>query len=410
MKKIAAMVLCLVLAVCLVSTGAFASGQKKLTLAVWDDSQVPGIQKMLDKFMADNPDVSVEIKCTPWAQYWTSLEASAVAGTLPDVIMMHPEKVAAYAEGGMLASLDGMASSGAIDMGKFPQNIVGDFTVGGAMYGVPKDYATFGLWYNKKLFDAAGVSCPTADWTWDDLYSAAVKLTDKANGVYGFISRYDTNDGAYHFIWQNGGDIINADETKSMFDDPATVEAIEYMVKFIKEGLSPTAADLANTDANSLFLSGKAAMQIGGSWMCTAYADAKDMSLNVAELPKGKQRACLCGGMGWVMSSASAENEAAQRLMSYLAGYDANVIQAESGASIPAYEGSQASWVQSWPQFNAQAFINAAGYGFSSQYCTTRSEWVDLESQWLVKVFNLEISPEEGCKGAADAINAVLAK
>jgi len=303
-----------------------------------------------------------------------------------------------------------MAASGEIDMTQFPKNIVKDFTVDGVKYGVPKDYSTFGLWYNKALFDAAGVAYPTSDWTWDDLYNAAVKLTDKANGVYGFIARYDTNDGAYHFIWQNGGDIINADQTASGFDDPATIGAIEYMVKFVKEGLSPTAADLANTDANSLFLSGKAAMQIAGSWNCSAFAAASDMKLDVAELPQGKQRACLCGGMGWVLNAADADNAAAKQLLSYLAGYDANVIQAQSGVAIPAYNGSQTTWVQSWPQFNTQAFVNAASYGYSSQYCTTRSEWVNIESKWLVKVFNLEISPEEGCKGAAQEINAVLAK
>ena len=410
MRKIAAIALCLALTLCMVSTGAFASGQTKLTLAVWDDGQVPGIQMMLDKFQQDNPDVSVEIKCTPWAQYWTSLEADAVAGTLADVIMMHPEKVVSYAEGGMLADLGDLTSSGKIDISKFPQNIVKDFTVDGKMYGVPKDYSTFGLWYNKKLFDAKGVAYPTADWTWDDLYNAAAKLTDKDNGVYGFISRYDTNDGAYHFIWQNGGDLINADQTKSMFDDPNTIGAIDYMVKFVKEGLSPTAAELANTDANSLFMSGKAAMQVNGSWMCTTYAGAKDMSLDVVELPIGTKRACLCGGMGRVMSANSASNEAAQRLMAYLAGYDANVIQAQSGVAIPAYEGSQTDWVKSWPQFNAQAFVNAASYGFSTQYCSTRSKWVDIESKWLVKVFNLEITPEVGCTEAAKEIDAALAQ
>lgn len=409
MKKFAAMLVCLMLALTMVCS-AGAEEQTKLTVAMWDDTQAPGVQMMLDKFMEENPDISVEIQCTPYDQYWTNLEAAAIAGTLSDVIMMHPEQVAKYAQGGMLASLEDMIASGSIDMTKFPENIVGDFTVDGVRYGVPKDYSTFGLWYNKDLFDAAGLEYPTADWTWDDLYNAAVALTDKDNGVYGFVARYDTNDGAYHFIWQNGGDIINEDETASMFDDPATIEAIEYMVRFVEEGLSPTAADLANTSVDSLFMSGKAAMQVGGSWKCNTFATAEGVNLDVAELPMGKQRACLCGGMGWVMSAASADSEPAQRLLAYLAGYEANVIQAESGAAIPAYEGSQTPWVEAFPQFNAQAFVNAADYGFSSQYCSTRSEWIQTESEWLVKVFNLELSPEEGCTAAAEAINEILAK
>ena len=403
MKKMVAMILCFALALCMVST--VASAESKLTIAMWDDTQAPGIQMMIDKFMEENPGISVEIQCTPWAQYWTNNEANAVAGTMSDIIMMHPEKVAAYAEGGMLASLDGI-----VDLTEFPANIVNDFTVGGVRYGVPKDYATFGLWYNKDIFDAAGFAYPTADWTWDDLYNAAIKLTNKETGVYGFASRYDSNDGAYHFIWQNGGDIINADETASMFDDPATIEAIEYMVKFVSEGLSPTAADLANTDVDSLFMSGKVAMQVNGSWKCSQYATVTDAHFDVAELPIGKQRACLCGGMGWVMNATDADNADAHKLINYLAGYEGNVIQAKSGVAIPAYNGSQQPWVESFPQFNAQAFVNAASYGFSSQYCGTRNDWVDIELKWLVRVFNLEITPEEGCKGAAAEINAILAK
>ena len=407
MKKLLSLVLCLALVLCL-PLAAFA--EETVTIAVWDDSQAPGIQQMADKFMETHPDVKVVVECTPWAQYWTSLEANAVAGTLADIVMMHPEKVASYAEGGMIASLEDMIAAGAIDMGKFPANIVKDFTVGGVRYGVPKDYSTFGLWYNKDIFDAAGVAYPTADWTWDDLYENAVKLNDPDKGIYGFVARYDVNDGAYHFIWQNGSDFINEDETKSLFDAPATIEAIEYMVRFVKEGLSPTAADLANTNVDSLFVSGRTAMQVNGSWKCNTYQAVETLNADVAELPIGKQRADLCGGMGWVLSAGSAEKESAKAVLSYFADYEANVIQAESGAAIPAYEGAQAPWVNSFPQYNCQAFVNAADYGFSSQYCSTRNDWVNIESEWLVKIFNLEISPEEGLKACAAAINEVLAK
>ena len=60
------------------------------------------------------------------------------------------------------------------------------YTYDGSYYEIPKDYDTIALWYNKTMFDAAGLSYPDATWTWDDLYNAAVKLTKKDGSQYGF--------------------------------------------------------------------------------------------------------------------------------------------------------------------------------------------------------------------------------
>ena len=368
------------------------------------------MEQMAAAFEKENPGIKIKVEMTPWDQYWTKMQASGAGDTLPDIFWMHPEQVYEYANGGKIMDMSELIeNSSDVDMSKFPQNVVNDFNIDGKQYAIPKDYSTFGLWYNKDIFDEKGVAYPDDTWTWDTLQEAAEKLTDKEKGIYGLLVQYNTNDAAYHYIWQNEGDIINEDETKSGFDDPATIEAIQYMVDFIEKGYSPSMSDYANTTADQYFESGKAAMHIGGSWMCSEYTSIEGLNCDVAPLAQGKQRAGLCGGMGYSISANTKHPEEAWKFMEFLAGEEANTIQCESGAAISAYEGTQQSWVDGFPNINAQVFVDAADYGFSSQYCETRSKWVDIENEYLTQVYSLQLPVEEGCKELAEKMNEVLA-
>lgn len=384
-------------------------GNVTLTFAIWDKLQKDGMQEMVDAFEKENPDIKVKIELTPYEQYWTKMQASGTGNSLPDVFWMHPEQVYDYAQGGKIMDLtDYIEKSDSVDLSKFPENVTNDFNINGKQYAIPKDYSTFGLWYNKDIFDEHNMEYPDDTWDWNKLKEAAAELTDPDQGIYGLLVQYNTNDAAYHYIWQNEGDIINEDETKSMFDDPNTIEAIDYMVDFIEKGYSPTMQDYANTTADQYFESGKAAMHIGGSWMCSEFTSVEGLNCDVAPLAKGKQRADLCGGMGYSISANTEHPEEAWKFMEFLAGKEANEIQCESGAAISAYEGTQTAWVSQFPDIQAQVFVDAAEYGKSSNYCSTRREWVDIEEDYMTQIFSGQLPVEEGCKTLAAEIDKVL--
>ncbi len=393
------------------SASTAASGEEvNLTFMIWDSVQQDGMQQMVDKFEEENPGIHVEIQLTPWDQYWTKLDAAATGGDLPDVFWMHPEHVYTYARGGMLMNLSEKLDSSSLDMANYPGNVVEGFTVDDTVYAVPKDYSTFALAYNKDLFDAAGVSYPDDTWDWDTLRAAAEKLTDTSKNVYGLAVQYNTNDAAYHYIWQNEGDIISEDGTKSMWDDPNTIEAVNYLVDMLEKGYSPTMEDYANTTSDQYFESGNVAMKVAGSWMTTEYDSIEGLHYDVAPLPKGKVRADLCGGMGYSAAANSAHPEEAFKFLEFLGGEAANVIQCESGAAISAYTGTQQSWVDKHSNINAQVFIDAASYGKSSEYCESRNKWVDIENDYMTQVFSLQLPVEDGCRQLAEAMNEVLAE
>jgi multiple sugar transport system substrate-binding protein len=385
------------------------SGEKvNLTFAIWDANQQAGMEAMAEAFTKENPNITVKVEVTPWDQYWTKLNAAATGGNMPDIFWMHPEQIYNYVEGNALMNLSDKIADSDIDLANYPKFIGDDFNIDGVQYGIPKDYSTIGLWYNKDLFDAAGVAYPDDTWTWEDWTSAAEKLTDKDKGVYGMLAPSNSQNYYYNLIWQNGSDVINADETDSLYDDPKTIEAIKYAVSFIEKGFSPTTEDFANTTPDQYFESGKAAMITAGSWMATEYLAIDGLNVDVAPMPKNVQRGSVCGGMGYSIAANTDHPEEAWKFVDYLGSLDANLIQSKSGAAISAYTGSQEPWAEGFPDINAQVFIDAADYGYSTQYVKSRRDWVTLEEDIMTQIFTGSIGVEDGCKQIADQVQAIL--
>lgn len=144
-----------------------------ITVAMWDSPQEPGFTQILEKF-TEETGIETRIEVTPWDQYWTMLEAAATGGSMPDVFIMHSNEIAKYAENDMLLDLsDYIAQSDKIDMSKYPQDIVSLYqNEDGAQLGIPKDIDTVALWYNKTMFDEAGLAYPDDTWTWEDVAEA----------------------------------------------------------------------------------------------------------------------------------------------------------------------------------------------------------------------------------------------
>lgn len=154
--------------------------------------------------------IPVDIQVVPWDQYWTLLEAGAQGGSMPDVFWMHSNYSQKFMSNDILLDLTGrINASEVIDLNNYYQDITQLYQLDGKTYAIPKDYDTIGLWYNKALFDEAGLSYPDESWTWDTLAETAEKLTDKEKGQYGFASPAANNqDGYYNLIFSMGGGIL----------------------------------------------------------------------------------------------------------------------------------------------------------------------------------------------------------
>ena len=279
---------------------------------------------------------------------------------------------------------------------------------------MPKDVDTIALWYNKTLFDEAGLEYPTADWTWDDVTEAAKKLTKDDGSQYGLAMGNGSNqDGYYNMVYDNGGYIINDDKTQSGWDDPKTIEAMQTMEGWINDGVMPSLETMSENGTDVLFESGKVAMITQGSWMLAAYRDNEYTAANCdcVELPKSAttgRRASIYNGLGWAASATTEHPDEAWQLIEYLGSKEAQEKQAELGVTMSAYTGTSDAWAKS-ADFNLQAYLNMMDDMVIRPYSRTTVTWENEDSEIMKDVFSGDKTMEEACKAMADQMNECLA-
>ncbi len=244
--------------------------QVTISYACWDSNQAKLIQTLADEFEEENPNIKIDIQVNGWSDYWTALEAAGTGGSLPDTFWMHSNNIYYYGSNDQLLDLtDYIKNSDLVDLSNYPQGLDDIYNIDGKQYAIPKDYDTIALWYNKTLFDEAGISYPDETWTWDDLKEAAKKLTKDDGSQYGFCAGLHNQEGYYNFVYQNGGEIIT-DDKKSGYDEEATIAGIEEYFSYVKEGLSPEIYDdQARAEAIE---NGLCAMGLFGSWNLSGFA------------------------------------------------------------------------------------------------------------------------------------------
>ena len=387
----------------------------ELSVSIWDANQEPGIKEILADF-TEETGIKTKLSVVKWEEYWTMLEAGAQGGSLPDVFWMHSNESERYMSNDMLLDLtDKIAESDKIDPENYPEDIWGLYTYDDKYFAVPKDVDTIALWYNKAMFDEAGLAYPTADWTWDDVTEAAKKLTKEDGSQYGLALRNDNNQaGYYNLIYDNGGYIISDDKTKSGWDDPKTIEAMEMLEGWIKDGVMPPLEVMAENGEDVLFQSGKVAIVPQGSWMVAAYRDNEYTADNcdLVELPKSAttgRRVSLYNGLGWAAAANGEHTEEAWKLIEYLGSEEAQKKQAELGVTMSAYNGTSDAWAKS-ADFNLQAYINMMEDMEIRPYSKTTVTWENEDNEILKGVYLGEKSMKDACKEMAEQMNEKLAE
>lgn len=396
-------------------SGEQGASSDELSVAIWDTNQEPGLKEILDDFTKET-GIKTKISVVKWNEYWTMLEAGAQGGSLPDVFWMHSNESERYMSNDMLLDLtDKIKASDKIKVENYPEDIWGLYTYKDHYYAVPKDIDTIAIWYNKKLFDEAGVPYPTSDWTWDDLTETARKLTKSDGSQYGLAVKMDNNQaGYYNLIYDKGGYVISDDKKKSGWDDPKTIEGMNILDTWIKEGLMPSAETMSENGEEVLFQSGKVAMVPQGSWMIASYKANEYTAQNadIVELPKDAKtgkRVSLYNGLGWAAAKNGKHTEEAWKLIEYLGSEPAQKKQAELGVTMSAYKGTSDAWVKS-ANFNLQAYLNMMDDMVIRPYSRSTVSWENADNEIITKVYTGEFTMEEACKQMAKQMNEKLAE
>lgn len=277
-----------------------AARSGEVTITFWNGftgPDRPALEALVKKFNDANAGkVKIDMTITPWDVFFEKLLPSWASGKGPDLVGFDSAQLPQYADKGVLAPLDDIYSSG-LDKSKLVGPAVNAGKWKGHYYGVPMNFTTLLLYWNKGMFRAAGIK--SAPKTWAEWQRDAVKLTIDKNHdgkpeQYGYsIADHATIPMWPILIWGNGGDIVSQDGTKPLLGTSATISAVDQWAKLVvNKHISPIG--LAGADADNLFLSKKAAMEVVGPWMTSGFKQA-GIDFGLAMVPKGPKRQVTLG-------------------------------------------------------------------------------------------------------------------
>ena len=317
------------------STAFMVSGSKE---------EYDAYQKLVDSFQAANPAYKVELRYVPDdADYLRRLAADFAAGAPADVMLLNYRRIAPFADEGALAAAGSyLAKSTVIKAADFYQPALAAFSYKDQQWCIPQNVSSLVIYYNKALFDAAGVAYPANDWTWADFVTAAKALTVDKNGD-GVTDQYGVGvDPILYrlapFIWQAGGELVDnpASPTRLSLDSPAARLAFQWFVDLqVKEKVVPDAAAEAAQDSQSRFLSGALGMYFNSRRSVPTMRTIKDFDWDVAPLPRGAQPASVLHSDGYCMADKSKDKEAAWKFIEYANSVTGQEIVARTGRTVP---------------------------------------------------------------------------
>lgn len=353
------------------SGSSSSNGPVNLTYALWDQNEQVGYQKSIDVFMQQHPNIHVKIEQTPWASYWQKLSTEFAAGNAPDVFWDHLAYYPQFVQQGQLMDLSSQIKQDNVDMSQYYQTLVNEWSYQGKVYGLPKDWDTIAILYNKQMLQQAGIS-PSTGLTWNPtdggtFLQAAQKLTVDQNGKhptdagfdaahikqYGFVSENNAQEGFWNFIAMNGGSLIDKQFGQNfLLNQPPAQQALQFLVDLItKYHVSPPATETNNNGgvAEQLFEGNKAAMIAAGSWELTSVSQSTKSAWGVMELPAGPNGVMsVFNGLTDAIYVKTQHPQEAWQLEKWLGSAQSEQIVGSGGYVWPGIKSVDQSFVQYW--------------------------------------------------------------
>jgi multiple sugar transport system substrate-binding protein len=329
-------------------------------------------------------------------------------GDAPDAVALNYENFVDFASKGTLADRGPMMEDDqALDPGVYYQRALEAFNLDGTQYGLPESYSTVLLFYNKDLFDQAGIDYPTEAWTWADEKAAAEALAGLGDDVWGFFAGIHFWE-FYKTAAQNGCSFFTDGEVT--IDQPACVEALQYMLDYVDEGIQPTAAEMGGVSDGDMFVNGQLGMITTGIWMFSAF-EAAPFAWDVQVEPGNAQKATHFFANGVAVSADSNRQEAAYRwLRFFTSNSEAAKIRVTASWELPTLtdERLYEDYLTIEPPANREAVLKSLEYAIVPPVIERQAEMQDAINALLERAVAGELTAEEALEQAKTQIEALL--
>jgi multiple sugar transport system substrate-binding protein len=396
------------------SDGGSSSDKVTITYGLWADNFEPSFNAAIKAFEKENPNITVQLKLTPFNDYFTKLNTEIASKTAPDIFWLQNIHINLYAKNGALADLESYKKDSKVDLSGIPSSVLKPYEIGGKLYAMPWQALPFGLYYNKKLFADAGVAVPTNTWTWDDVATAAKQLTKADKSVYGIAAPVWNYGTFYQSMYGYGADVITKNGTDTDVDSAAAQKGLSVWTDLVKDGYSPTVAQTTDTPADSWFSSGKTAMITSGPWTAASYAKGVgETNLGLVAMPTGSVKQSGYATTVSAVSASSSHTAQAYKFAEFLSSDEGQKILAsvaDGVAGAPVNSHADAAWVKATPKIGMQNILDELPAAKLLPSSDNTAAWENQEATILSPAYTGESSVADVSDAMAKAIKASLAK
>lgn len=258
------------------------------------------LNEMIGTYNSSQDVYAVTAKYVPFADFKKQLSIGASASELPDLVILDSPDHASYASMGIFADI-----TGKFDVSTYYEGPVASATLDDVLYGVPFGCNCLSLYYNRDMFDAAGIT--EVPQTWDELKETAAKLT--TDGVTGLaFCSLQNEEGTFNFVpwlWSTGA-------TSYDINSEAGIRALTFVKDLVDSGaMSKECINWTQGDVMNQFISGNVAMMVNGPWQIPTMRDeAPDLNWDVTLIPKDTEFASVIGGENYAVVAGGNEEGA----------------------------------------------------------------------------------------------------
>lgn len=403
MKKLLALGLVLVLALGML--GSALAEDVTITYATFSASgaQEETLKKMVEVFESKNPGIKVDVQLTGYDDYFTRLATTVGGGNAPDVFEMNMENFLAYMLRDACADLTGL-----VDPASYSEGTLAAVSSEGKLYAVPMSFSTCVLFYNKALFDQAGVAYPTDDWTWADVQAAAEKIAALGEDVWGFYQPITYNE-FYKSVKGNGGSLLNEDYTAFTVNSSENAVVLDAMLARVRgeNHVMPTTEEMAGRGDWDMFTEGKLGMIITGIWAFQTFDEKCAFDWDIVVEPGYAEKSTFFFANVNCVSPDSEKKEAAAKFVDAM-GSDPDIVKLRLDASweLPtiADQGKLSQYLELTPPANRKAVFDSMDFAAAPPALLEQGAVSEIIGNVLSTLESSDITAQE----ALDDIQAQL--
>jgi multiple sugar transport system substrate-binding protein len=338
------------------------AAEVSLRFSSWGDpEQNEPIQKILAAFKEKYPNVQIAEEYDPFDTYFEKKTTQIAGNTLPDVFALNTEAICDYAGSGRIADLTATLEDGTPTMemlsGLSP-SALSNLNIDGTQYAFPLAGNALVLYYNKDMFDAAGLAYPDPSWTFQDVLDAAEQLSIDTNGdgeldQWGYFPNYYNAEDFNSILHRFGARMFSQDGATAMTDTPEAIAAIKFIQDLSYEyKVTPRLQDSQGIE--NMFAAGLVAMYEDGAYFMGNARDITDFAWDVTSIPLGFEGqqggGPLLGNPNFVVSTETQHPEEAQLLAAFLSSAEAQTILGEARGRMPAHSAGLELWSVTPPE------------------------------------------------------------